>query len=123
MKYTLDTKQIWNAFIFVLAAYVFVHIPELAMANQGSGDNAAVFTEATGKLESFYNNFRTWVFIAGGFGALALGLLSFFGKFEWKWFWMLLGGLLIVGLIGEAIDFLTDDGATLQDVRPGTSGN
>jgi hypothetical protein len=38
----------------------------------------------------------------GGLGAVALGALAFFGRFQWGWFFGLIGGLALIGLYNVA---------------------
>lgn len=46
----------------------------------------------------------------GGLGAIALGALAMFGRFQWQWLMALIGGLLTIAGVGTAIQYLT--GAT-----------
>jgi hypothetical protein len=42
----------------------------------------------------------------GGLGAVALGALAFFGRFQWGWFFGLIGGLALIGLYNVAVQNL-----------------
>ena len=45
---------------------------------------------------------RTISYGIGGLGAVALGALAFFGRFQWGWFFGLIGGLALIGLYNVA---------------------
>jgi hypothetical protein len=48
------------------------------------------------------NASRTISYGIGGLGAVALGALAFFGRFQWGWFFGLIGGLALIGLYNVA---------------------
>jgi hypothetical protein len=48
----------------------------------------------------------------GGLGAVALGALAFFGRFQWGWFFGLIGGLALIGLYGIAVEQLAGGNIT-----------
>ena len=45
----------------------------------------------------------------GGLGAVALGALAFFGRFQWGWFFGLIGGLVLITLYGVGVQSITND--------------
>jgi len=107
-----------QALWMVMITAVVTMFPELAFAQTD------VFTTVESKLETGYDAFRKYVFIIGGAGALVLGIFAFFGTFKWMWFFALLGGLAVVGLLGEIIDFIVVDTQTGAElVTGGTTGN
>ena len=50
----------------------------------------------------------------GGLGAIALGALAMFGRFQWQWLMALIGGLVTIAGVGTAIQYLTG-AATLKN--------
>jgi type IV secretory pathway VirB2 component (pilin) len=38
---------------------------------------------------------------------MGLGIMAFFGRFQWNWFFMLVGGLILVAGAAAGIDYLT----------------
>lgn len=61
---------------------------------------------------------RTISYGIGGLGAVALGALAFFGRFQWGWFFGLVGGLALIGLYNLAVTNLA--GGNLSELQ--TSG-
>jgi len=51
----------------------------------------------------------------GGLGAVALGALAFFGRFQWGWFFGLIGGLALIGLYNVAAENLA--GGTVGELE------
>jgi hypothetical protein len=51
----------------------------------------------------------------GGLGAVALGALAFFGRFQWGWFFGLVGGLAMIGLYNVAVNNLA--GGNISELR------
>ena len=47
-----------------------------------------------------------FTYLASGIGVFGMAILAFLGKFEWKWFFMLCGGLFMVSGFQMMIDFL-----------------
>ena len=52
----------------------------------------------------------------GGLGAVALGALAFFGRFQWGWFFGLIGGLALIGLYNVAATNLAGGNVTELNV-------
>jgi hypothetical protein len=63
---------------------------------------------------------RTISYGIGGLGAVALGALAFFGRFQWGWFFGLIGGLALIGLYNVAVENLAGGGSDLGGLK--TSG-
>ncbi|MHA1540216.1 MAG: hypothetical protein ACTSXQ_07055 [Alphaproteobacteria bacterium] len=47
-----------------------------------------------------------FTYISAGIGVFAMAMFAFFGKFEWKWFFMICGGLFLMSGFQMMIDFL-----------------
>ena len=50
---------------------------------------------------------RFVVYGVGGLGAIALGTLAFFGRFQWGWFFGLIGGLVLIAAANVGIEAIT----------------
>ena len=55
---------------------------------------------------------RTVAYGAGGLGAVALGALAFFGRFQWGWFFGLIGGLVLITLYNVGVQSVAGDSET-----------
>ena len=58
------------------------------------------------RADTIYITVRKLSYVLAGLGALTLVILAAFGKFQWKWFFMLLGGLFILAGFQSMINFL-----------------
>lgn len=54
------------------------------------------------------------VYGLGGLGAIALGAMAFFGRFQWTWFFGLIGGLALIAGIQTGIEYMTGDENALE---------
>ncbi len=104
MKHLIDNQHTYvNALTVMLVAAIAILFPEFAVA-----DNT-VFNKVEDKMESGFDQTRRIIYIIGGLGAIGLGIGAFFGKFKWGWFFSLLGGLAVIALIIEGINFIVTD--------------
>jgi len=102
-----NKQYIKFAQFFVLVCVVLL-LPESAMANDVVTDSDAqtgVFDVTRGRLASGFRQTRTIIYILGGIAALGCGVMAFFGRFKWGWFWSILGGLAVVALVVEGVNF------------------
>ncbi len=78
----------------------------------GSGQLQAknITKEVSGVVGDATSASRTISYGIGGLGAVALGALAFFGRFQWGWFFGLIGGLAMIGLYNVAVNNLTGGG-------------
>lgn len=81
-------------------------VPEEGMeASFGTSNNQLLrVTEA--KADAVYLTVRKVTYVLAGLGAIALVVMAAFGKFEWKWFFMLIGGLFILAGFQSLVNFL-----------------
>jgi hypothetical protein len=68
--------------------------------------------EISGVVGDATNASRTISYGIGGLGAVALGALAFFGRFQWGWFFGLIGGLALIGLYNVAASNLAGGNVT-----------
>ncbi|MHA1539643.1 MAG: TrbC/VirB2 family protein [Alphaproteobacteria bacterium] len=74
-------------------------------ASFGTSNNQLLrVTEA--KADAVYLTVRKVTYVLAGLGAIALVVMAAFGKFEWKWFFMLIGGLFILAGFQSLVNFL-----------------
>lgn len=84
----------------MLVAAVAALSPEILLAQ-----DTTVFDNIDDGLETAFDRTRTITYVVGGLGAIGLGVGAFFGRFKWGWFFSLVGGLAVVAMIIEGIDF------------------
>ena len=61
------------------------------------------------KLADGYVNARNTGFLVGGFGFFGLCTMAYFGRFQFKWFAGLLGGMVLMAVTGSVIEYVTTD--------------
>jgi hypothetical protein len=117
-------KSLFTLFsLMVFAVMVFSSSESSHAVEWGSGTLKA--TDVTKQVSVIVGDTtsasRTISYGIGGLGAVALGALAFFGRFQWGWFFGLIGGLAMIGLYNVAVNNLTGGGdlSTLET----SSGN
>ncbi len=77
-------------------------------AGIGAGIGKSKFFEDSNTLvNDSYKAGSGVVLGVGGLGAIALGALAMFGRFQWQWLMALIGGLITIAGVGTAIQYLT----------------
>jgi hypothetical protein len=124
MKHFIFRVTRWLA-CFAVAALFIGGMTGAASAQTSSGEPREVGRNVgigKGKTESSFfkdsndlvlDSYRSGsgvVLGVGGLGAIALGALAMFGRFQWQWLMALIGGLVTIAGVGTAIQYLT--GAT-----------
>ena len=61
---------------------------------------------ATSRLDTIHATLRQITYVLAGVGLIGLVLLAAVGKWEWKWFFMLCGGLFLLAGFQSLINFL-----------------
>lgn len=78
----------------------------------GGTTNATFFRETDGLVQQTYKQGSGVVYGVGGLGAIGLGALAMFGRFQWQWLMALVGGLLTIAGVGSGIQYLTGANVT-----------
>lgn len=68
--------------------------------------NEVIYTTAGRTLGRAYSNIRTISYAVGALGIVALGILCMFGKLNFQWLFMAIGGMAIIALIDQAMGFI-----------------
>ena len=58
------------------------------------------------KVEEVYTAVRDVIWYVGGFGLIVLGIMAFFGRFKWQHFFALAGGLFLIGVTDQLIQYM-----------------
>ncbi|MFN5588277.1 MAG: hypothetical protein ACK48P_00410 [Holosporales bacterium] len=84
--------------------------PRTISKNAGIGagiGKSTFFTDSNTLVNDSYKAGSGVVLGVGGLGAIALGALAMFGRFQWQWLMALIGGLITIAGVGTAIQYLT----------------
>ena len=101
-----DLTKAWTVTLMVLLAAGAYLLPDAALADD------TIFTSAQDVVGYGFAGTRKVAGIVGGLGAIGLGVMAFFGRFRWSWFFALVGGLGVIFLATEFIGWLdTTSGA------------
>ncbi len=106
----------WNLLGLVLVTGMIMVVPFDVWA----ADNP--FKTLCDRVDTAWNTGRKIVYIMGGIGALSLGVLAFFGRFQWSRFFALLGGLFIIAIFDQILSFTGTDGGFTSSGQLGCSG-
>lgn len=113
----LRTLMRWRSFVMLFVVMFQLLGPmtmDAAMAQSysntiiGAGDGK-VFDEISGAMCTAYDNLKTIIYAMAGLAAIAIGVGCMFGKFDWNWMFVIIGGIVIIVLVGEGIQFLVDE--------------
>ncbi len=110
-------KHLLTLFSLMFVAFMAFSPPAFANNSvtwgngQLTGQN--ITTEVSGVVGDATKASRTISYGIGGLGAVALGALAFFGRFQWGWFFGLVGGLALIGLYNLAVENLAGGGTNL----------
>jgi hypothetical protein len=101
-------KSLFTLFsLMVFAVMVFSssessHAQSGVQWGSGSLKGKPMTDEVSGLVGDATDASRKISYGIGGLGAVALGALAFFGRFQWGWFFGLIGGLALIGLYNVA---------------------
>ncbi|MFN8694308.1 MAG: hypothetical protein ACK5XX_07870 [Holosporales bacterium] len=70
------------------------------------------FSQTDTLVQQTYKQGSGVVYGVGGLGAIGLGALAMFGRFQWQWLMALVGGLLTIAGVGSGIQYLTGANVT-----------
>ncbi len=68
-----------------------------------------LYKPVTDQLERAYDPSVRIVYVLAAIGCLGLGARAFFGKFNWQWFFTVIGALMVIALTHQTISFLLPD--------------
>ncbi|MFM7622392.1 MAG: hypothetical protein ACKO57_05410 [Alphaproteobacteria bacterium] len=107
-------KSFLTLFRLMVVVFMAFSPPAFSQAGVGWGTGQLqaknITTEVSGVVGDATSASRTISYGIGGLGAVALGALAFFGRFQWGWFFGLVGGLAMIGLYNVAVNNLTGGG-------------
>jgi type IV secretory pathway VirB2 component (pilin) len=103
MKGLSITREASVALLAVMVAASYMLTPEAAMAQ-------AVFGEAEDRVWQLYEALRGIVYVVGGIGIIVLAIFAFFGRFKWTQFFALAGGMFLIAMTDQLIQFLGGEG-------------
>jgi hypothetical protein len=112
MKQQLERYWIYLAIVLAVVLAFYANDAALAGGRPSdagiwSGQAGPVFEKGKTGINTGFNQTRNIVYGVGGIGAIGLGALAFFGRFQWAWFWALIGGLSLIALVDLGITTLT----------------
>ena len=107
-------KQILTILGVLCLGFLMFSQNSFAAVTWGNGSMSAnnITTEVSGVVGDATQASRTISYGIGGLGAVALGALAFFGRFQWGWFFGLIGGLALIGLYNVAVQSLAGGNVT-----------
>ena len=97
--------------LLACAAAVVMTQPALA---QGSGD---IFVTLQSKTTSTFTNVRNIAYIIAGFGLIAIAVMAYFGRFNFKHLAGLIGGLVIIAAAAAFINYVTGQAGNGQSTQ------
>jgi hypothetical protein len=117
-------KSLFTLFSLMLFAVMVFSPPAFSQGavKWGSGQKLSgteITKQVSGVVGDATEASRKISYGIGGLGAVALGALAFFGRFQWGWFFGLIGGLALIGLYNVAATNLA--GGNVGELN--TSGN
>lgn len=68
--------------------------------------NEAIYNTAGRTLGRAYANIRTISYAVGALGVVGLGIMCMFGKMQFQWLFMAIGGMALIALIDQAMGFI-----------------
>ena len=100
-------KQVVRCLIAVAVVVTMAGAAESALAALGTGANnqGSLISNATQLSTNTARNLKTGIYGLGGMGAMALGVLAFMGRFQWTWFFGILGGLALIAGFDQGIEY------------------
>ncbi len=90
----------------VLFSMEALAVPQFAHIKDGTSDDK-IFVNAEGLVDNSVKRTSYISFGIGGLGAIGLGALAFFGRFNWGWMMALIGGLLVITASQLGIGYIT----------------
>ncbi len=101
----------WNLLCIVLLAAFAMVVPVDVWAQNASQP----FDTLCARVSTAWEVGRKIVYIIGGVAALSLGVLAFFGRFKWTTFFALVGGLFIIAIFDQILNYTGTSGQFKAD--------
>jgi type IV secretory pathway VirB2 component (pilin) len=79
-----------------------------------SSASAQVFGALEQKGANAFQAIKNLSFLVGGFGIIGLAVMAYFGRFQFKWLFALVGGLALIASSGTLVKYVTESGASEQ---------
>ncbi len=68
--------------------------------------NEVIYNTAGRTMGRAYANIRTISYAIGALGVVGLGIMCMFGKMQFQWLFMAIGGMALIALIDQAMGFI-----------------
>jgi type IV secretory pathway VirB2 component (pilin) len=106
------------AILFSLFTFVPDSFAELK-GKLGGGVGTSDLFKNSGKLvDNTLSNTEAITYGIAALGIIGLGIMAFFGRFQWSWFFTLIAGLVLVAGAAAGIQYITG-----QDISKSVTGN
>jgi type IV secretory pathway VirB2 component (pilin) len=104
-----------NLAIAAVVAIAIVAATDSAFAS-GSGASG-IFSTLQSKASTTFTNVRNVAFVVAGFGIIAVAVMAFFGRFNFKHLAGLIGGLVLISAAAAFINYVTgqDSSGTISN--------
>ncbi len=114
----LQKKRLKAVLMTLIAAFFFLQVtPAMAQTARnhltpprvdvfGEGGDTTALQTAEMRSESAYIYIKRMTYIYSGVGVIGLVILAVFGRFQWKWFIALVGGLFVLAGAQQLVFFL-----------------
>ena len=80
---------------------------QAAMGLADGSTDAALFDNSTILAANTANNTRQVAYGLAGLGIAGLGVMAMLGRFQWRWFFAIVGGLLILAGLNQGLQYIT----------------
>jgi hypothetical protein len=105
-----NLEWVWKVTLLVLVTSFVTVVPYDAWAQlAGPVNGNDPFGALCLKVQDTWNKGRKIVYIISGIGALALGVMAFFGRFKWTTFFALCGGIFIIAIFENILTYLSEN--------------
>lgn len=80
---------------------------DLSSTLENCGVNSAMFGNLLKKGADIFAGLREIIYVAAGFGIIAVAVGGFFGNLNWKWLGAIVVGLMVIATTGELLEMIT----------------
>ncbi len=113
-KYIAQNKLVFQiAIVMVVLALSsdFAYAVETTTKPTGGG-TGPLFGELIDKGAQIFNGMRDIIYVVSGLGIIAVAIGGFFGNLNWKWLSAIIIGLMVIGLTGGIISYISGENPT-----------